>query len=99
MKSGEEGLWEKRQQREQQEKFRKEEAVVESTAGNFDTEPAGKEAAQFQDQEAKSKCWRLELLRLSSEIQTGYDNSHAVTLAGCILPCNATKWSVYFSLS
>lgn len=56
MKSGEEGLWEKRQQREQQEKFRKEEAVVESTAGNFDTEPAGKEAAQFQDQEAKSKC-------------------------------------------
>ncbi|XP_032058998.1 zinc finger CCCH domain-containing protein 11A isoform X2 [Aythya fuligula] len=52
-KSSEERLWEKRQQREQ-EKLRKEEAAVESTAGSFDTEPAGKEAAQFQDQEAKT---------------------------------------------
>ncbi|KAM9184642.1 zinc finger CCCH domain-containing protein 11A isoform 2-T6 [Mergus octosetaceus] len=53
VKSGEERPWEKRQQREQ-EKFWKEEAAVKSTAGSFDTEPAGKEAAQFQDQEAKT---------------------------------------------
>lgn len=53
VKSGEERPWEKRQQREQ-EKLRKEEAAVKSTAGSFDTEPAGKEAAQFQDREAKT---------------------------------------------
>ncbi|XP_038024208.2 zinc finger CCCH domain-containing protein 11A-like [Anas platyrhynchos] len=52
-KSFEESRWEKWQQREQ-EKLRKEEAAVKSTAGFFNTEPAGKVAAQFQGQEAKT---------------------------------------------
>nr|XP_038024410.1 zinc finger CCCH domain-containing protein 11A isoform X1 [Anas platyrhynchos]XP_038024411.1 zinc finger CCCH domain-containing protein 11A isoform X1 [Anas platyrhynchos]XP_038024412.1 zinc finger CCCH domain-containing protein 11A isoform X1 [Anas platyrhynchos]XP_038024413.1 zinc finger CCCH domain-containing protein 11A isoform X1 [Anas platyrhynchos] len=52
-KSIEERRWEKRQQKEQQGKLQKEEAAVKSTAG-FNTEPAGKVAAQFQGQEAKT---------------------------------------------
>lgn len=54
VKSIDERLWEKWQLREQQEKLRKEAAAVPSTAGFFATVPLGKEAAQFQEQEAKT---------------------------------------------
>ncbi|XP_035202847.1 zinc finger CCCH domain-containing protein 11A [Oxyura jamaicensis] len=54
VKSIDERLCEERQRREQQEKLRKEAADVPSTAGFSAPVPAGTEAAQLQEQEAKT---------------------------------------------